>query len=146
MEDGMVNYNISIREVKNLDPIILLNELIFPEDELDVGHNTFHWLARNKHNNEPIGFCSVSDFGEGILFLSRAGLLPEYRGRNIQRRFIRVREKFAMRNGYQKIITYTLKNNYNSISSLIKSDYHIYTPAYEYVGKEFTYFIKDLYR
>lgn len=140
----MESSDIFIRQSNNISDVLALNYIIFPEDNLDVEHNTFHWLARNKRNNEPVGFCSVSDFGEGILFLSRAGLLPEYRGRNIQRRFITVREQFARRNGFEEIITYTLRNNYQSMSSLIKSGYHLYTPLYEYVGSDVLYFLKDI--
>jgi GNAT superfamily N-acetyltransferase len=140
----MVNSNISICKTKKLDHVLNLNALIFPEDDLNVGDNTFHWIATDKRSKEPIGFCSVTDFGEGILFLSRAGLLPEYRGRNIQRKFIRLRERFARSNGYKKIITYTLKDNYQSMNSLFISGYKIYTPEFQYVGPGYMYYIKEL--
>ena len=127
-----------------MEDVLILNSLIFPEDDLDVGPNSVHWTARDLCNKEPVGFCSVSDFGHGILFLSRAGLLREYRGRGIQRKFIRVRESFAKRNGYEVIITYTYKDNYQSMASLIKNGYKVYEPEYDYAGPDFIYFMKEI--
>ena len=140
----MENFKLSIRATEDLFSVLNLNSIILPGDDLNVEAHTYHWLASNKYTGEHIGFCSVSDFGHGILFLSRAGLLRPYRGRNIQRRFISIRESFARRNGFTKIITYTIKDNYQSMNSLIKSGYKLYTPEYEYVGDKFFYFIKEL--
>jgi len=140
----MENFNLSIRQTHNLDEILILNALIFPEDELDVSINTSHWVARDKHSGKPVGFCSVSDIGQGVLFLSRSGLLREYRGRNTQRKFIAIRERYARRHGFECIITYTLKDNYQSFSSLIKKGYELYDPEYDYVGGDVFYFRKKL--
>ena len=140
----MGNSNISIRKTKDIFSVIALNNFIMPEDELNVDTNSYHWLASDKRTNQLIGFCSVSDYGQGILFLSRSGLLRSHRGRNIQRRFILIREQFAKRNGFKKIITYTTKDNYQSMNSLIKSGYQFYDPEYKYVGDDFFYFIKDI--
>jgi len=140
----MASCSVYIRATKDLPLVISLNAVILPEDDLNVGHETYHWIATDKRSGEPVGFCSVSDIGHGILFLSRAGLLRSHRGRNIQRRFIKVRESFAKRNGFESIITYTLKDNYQSMSSLIKSGYKLYTPEYNYAGDDFYYFIKEL--
>lgn len=140
----MGSSDIYIRKTNKLEDVLILNALIFPEDDLDVGTKSYHWIARDKCAGEPIGFCSVSDFGEGILFLSRSGLLRKYRGRGIQRRFIKLRERFASRNDFEKIITYTLKDNYSSMASLIKSGYKVYNPEYNYVGDNVIYFIKEL--
>ena len=140
----MEDFKLSIRQTRDTFSIIALNAVILPWDDLDVGPNNRNWIATNELTGEHIGFCSVSDYGQGILFLSRSGLLRAYRGRNIQRRFIRVREQFAKRNGFKKIITYTNKENYQSMNSLIKSGYKFYTPEYKYVGETFHYFIKEL--
>jgi len=131
-----------LRKTNKLDDILILNAIIFPEDDLDVSKKTFHWIA--KEGSMPIGFCSAKDIGYRILYLTRAGVLKEHRGNGIQKRFIKARERFAKRNNFKKIITYTLKDNYQSIASLIKSGYLLYKPEYDYAGPEFVYLIKEL--
>ena len=135
---------ISVRKTKDLYSILALNEILFPEDELNVGDNIFGWIAYGGENREQVGFCTCTDLGHNLLFLSRAGLIRSYRGRNIQKRFIRVRENFGRKNGFKKVITYVHKFNYSSLANLIKSGYFIYTPEWNYAGDGFIYLIKDL--
>src|SRR5690606_12167737 len=40
-------------------------------------------------------------------FLCASGVYKEYRGNGLQRKYIKLREKFALKWGYTRIITYT---------------------------------------
>lgn len=140
----MGSSDISIRQTNKFDDVVVLNALIMPEDDIDVSSNTFHWIARDKHSGKQVGFCSVTDCGDGVLFLSRCGVLRNYRGRGTQKRFIAIREQFAKRRGFEAVVTYTLKDNYQSMVNLIKSGYEIYSPEYSWVGANVIYYRKKL--
>lgn len=142
MGDGVASF--SVEQTKDYFAILELNEIIFPEDELEISDKCTYWIARDRDSGEPVGFCGVSNYGSKILFFSRGGILPEYRGRNLFKRFIQVRESFAKRKGFKRIITYTLKDNYPVMSSLIKRGFEIYQPEYDYAGIKFIYLRKIL--
>jgi hypothetical protein len=57
---------------------------------------------------------------------------------------IKVRERWAKKLGYKTVITYTLNDNYQSFSHLIKLNYEMYVPEYEYADKGCLYFRKEL--
>jgi hypothetical protein len=134
----------NIRITQDIASILFLNDTIFPGEDLDVSSNTYHWIARDGDCGSRVGFCSCTDLGQGILFLSRSGLLREYRGNNTQRRFIRVRESFARKNNFKVIITYTHRHNFSSMNNLIKHGYQHYMPEIDYAGDDFIYFIKHI--
>lgn len=140
------NSEITVRRTNDLDLIEDMNSIIFPGEDLETGNNTYHWIARDKQSGKPVGFCSCSYIGHGILFLSRAGLLRKYRGRGLQKKFISLRESFAKKKEPKitSIITYVKKDNYTSLASLIKRGYRIYTPEWHYAGHEFFYVKKSI--
>lgn len=137
-----VKSDVSVRKTDDLFSILFLNNLILPGDELDVSGRVHGWIATDCENGKQVGFCTSSYCGSGIMFLSRSGLVSTHRGRNLQRRFITVRERHAIKLGCNSIITYVHKTNYRSLSNLIKCNYLIYTPEYDYAGAEFVYLIK----
>jgi len=137
--------NITIRKTQDFFTILSLNEQIFSESEsIDVSNNIFGWIARDGANKKSIGFCTATNIGSGILYLSRSGLLSGYRGRGLQRRFVRIRERFARQNKFQTVITYVHPENHSSFVTLIKMGYEIYDPEYDYVGDEFIYLRKNV--
>ena len=144
--DGMKSRSdVTIRRTDDIEEVLRLNSLLFRKDEeLNVSGNTYHWLCRDKQTGKSVGFCSCTDAGYRNLFLSRAGLLRNYRGFNLQKTFILIRESFARRRGFERVITYTTYDNYQSIANLIKSGYKLYEPEWKYVGPEFLYYIKHI--
>lgn len=131
----------SIRKSEDLPTVMELHAATFPSDEFFNHTKNYYWIAYE--GRKPVGFAMATDFGKGILFLSRAGVLPKYRGNGLHRRLIHVREKFAKRNNsFNSIITYTTISNYQSFSHLIKLNYEIYKPEYSYAGKDVFYFRK----
>lgn len=132
----------SIRLTKNIDIVKELHAKTFPADSFDQIKNSTYWLVWC--NDEPVGFCSVRELDREILFLSRAGLLHSARGHGLHKRMIQVRIRWAIRQGYGKIITYTTIDNIQSSSNLEKCGLKRYLPDYSYAGKNVLYYMRDL--
>jgi GNAT superfamily N-acetyltransferase len=78
----------------------------------------------------PVGFAAVSqsvrwsDTG----YLCRAGVIRSHRGKGLQKRLIRVRERKARQVGWKWLITDTYSNPASS-NSLISCGYRIFKPS-----------------
>lgn len=131
-----------IRQTNNIKEIVEIMERCVPGDLLELNENIF-WIV--KDGGESIGFASLKPLPEeNSIFLSLVGILPNARGAGIQRKLIKTRLNWAKRNGYKCAVTYTLMDNYPSISNLIKCGFKFYTPYYEWVGSKVFYFKKDI--
>lgn len=62
------------------------------------------------------------------LYLSRAGVHPNYRGKGLQKDLITLREAWASKHGYEHIVTDTANHNAASMRSLIAVGYRPYWP------------------
>jgi GNAT superfamily N-acetyltransferase len=60
-------------------------------------------------------------------YMIRAGVIPEARGRGLQRKLLRVREHHARRNGYCGLVTDTT-DNIPSANNLIRCGYRLFEP------------------
>jgi GNAT superfamily N-acetyltransferase len=135
-----------IKRVKDLSIIISLNEAIFPTDPLHVDSQTVGWVAYDK-NNSPAAFCTARDIGDNVFYLDRGGVFKEHRGQGLHTKLIDVRERYARKHNFKDIITYVMKDNIRSLCTLVRSDYQIYTPGYQWAGKAWEniyYLIKTL--
>lgn len=83
--------------------------------------------------NEPVGYCSVdkSLYREHALFLSSAGVLPQHRGQGLHKRMINTRIRYAKKQGYKSVITYTAVWNDRSFLNLQKYGFKLYFPEEE---------------
>jgi GNAT superfamily N-acetyltransferase len=102
------------------------------------------WVATD--GRELAGFCGLtpvyaqpSDVG----YLKRAGVLRPHRGQGLQRRFVRVREAQARREGLRTLITDT-SDNPSSANNLIACGYRIYRPDEPWGFPHTIYWYKDL--
>ena len=133
-----------IRRTRDYHTLIVLNKKIFGEGfEVDFAKHIC-WVVKDE-NNTPVGFCSYKKTTDDIVFLSRAGVLPEARGAGLQVRMIRTRLKHARTEGYNCAITYTVRDNPASFTSLQRCGFKLYIPEYEWVGPEQLYWIHYLY-
>lgn len=92
------------------------------------------------------GFCGVTPtYGQPgeVAYLKRAGVLLPHRGQGLQRRFVRVREALARKDGYRCIVTDTTDNP-PSANNLIACGYRIYRPEKPWGFPETIYWYKDL--
>jgi GNAT superfamily N-acetyltransferase len=99
------------------------------------------------HKGIAVGFTGLLYYPylkQPAAFLYRSGVLKDYRGYGLQKRFIRVRERQSLKDGYNRIITYTSYDNYPSANSLISCGYKLYRPPTDWGVKNAYYFEKKL--
>lgn len=104
-----------------------------------------HWWVAYE-GDHPAGFAglyeSSSDVGTG--YLCRAGVLPAFRGRGLQRKLIATRERKAKSLGLTALCTDTIPGNPASSNNLIACGFRMYTPAYDWAGPDACYWRKTL--
>lgn len=133
------------KDKQTADTIRALHQLCFgntaPQVEPKKGG---HWWIVF-HAGEPVGFCCIcqSTLGPEYGYLKRAGVLPDHRGKGLQRRMIRVREKKARENGWRTVITDTTANPHSS-NSLIAAGYRMFEPPVKWAYNCSNYWRKDL--
>jgi GNAT superfamily N-acetyltransferase len=141
---------VKIREVDGTDDEIAqdikdLHKLTFgetaPVAETDYG---YWWLAYD--NDVYVAFAGLvqSSYGPGIGYLKRTGVVEPYRGEGLHLRFLRVRERKAIKLGWQMLITDTTSNP-ASANNLIKAGYRIFEPEYRWAFQNSIYWRKPLH-
>lgn len=120
---------VRIVRVGHDDPRIrALHVAAFPADREPDWVTAAWWLVLR--DDRPVAFAGVQrsqqwcDAG----YMVRAGVEQTERGRRLQQRLIRVRERFARRQGWKWLFTATL-NNPPSANSLIACGFRLYEPA-----------------
>jgi GNAT superfamily N-acetyltransferase len=115
-----------------------LDEPIFPE-------GGWWWLGYSL-GQQPSGglwhpgtLPAVAD----TAYLSRAGVLPAWRGQGLQRRLIALRERLARRQGFVWMISDTT-DNVPSSNNLIKAGYKLIEPSAPWANSESLYWSKKL--
>lgn len=88
------------------------------------------WVV--EHRGEVVAFACSQDFGDGIVYLSRCGVLPEFRGRGLQRKLIRARVLAAR---FASVYTYTVIGNVHSANNLIACGFRMFAPDDPYAGR-----------
>lgn len=80
------------------------------------------------------------------MYLARAGVHPDYRGRGLQRELIRLRESWAKNHGMQYAVTDTANSSIASMRSLMSAGYVPFWPqqAKPWGLKESVYWKKTL--
>jgi GNAT superfamily N-acetyltransferase len=127
-------------------PVLPLDEICFPADHRVAVPGSLWWVAWD--GTEPVAFaglrlCSLAE-NRGLGFLCRAGVVPAYRGRGLQKKLIRVREAAARQLGLKELVTYCLCSNSPSMNSLVSCGYRFYVPATKYGGSGSVYLRKEL--
>lgn len=105
--------------------------------------NGHWWIAYD--GDTPVGFAGIaqsvkwSDAG----YLCRAGVLRSHRGKGIQKRLIRVRERKARQVGWNWVISDTFDNPASS-NSLISCGYRLFAPSKPWGFKGALYWRKKI--
>lgn len=94
------------------------------------------------NKGQIIAYTALEIWTGGVGFLARSWVHPRHRGHGIQRRLIRVRERYAKRAGFKKLVSYTSNDNCPSANSLIRCGYKTYTPQEAWGLDGCTYWFK----
>jgi hypothetical protein len=98
---------------------------------------TDHWLVWETGKSYPVGFCSGrKSYHPKWYFLARAGILAESRGKNLQQRLVKVRERRARELGLVGCVTYVANWNSPSLVNLLKLKYTVYDPGHTTKSKK----------
>ncbi len=125
----MPSPKLRIRQTDDLDQIQELDTPLLGGLD-DLLNRCTWWLAEALIEGvwTPVGYAGleITDGGK-YAFLSRAGVVPLARGQGIQRKLIRVRERYARAHGCTHCYTYVVWYNTASMTSLVRAGYHPYT-------------------
>lgn len=133
---------IKIRKTLDIESVKKIHSMCLPQDEWYEHEKNIYWLG--SHNGKSICFGMATEYGRGILFLSRCGVITSYRGRGIHKKLISIRLAHARKAGIRTVITYTEMENYASSNNLIHYGFKLYDPECAYVGEGFLYWMLQI--
>lgn len=114
-----------------------------PADETIDPADGHWWLI--KRGSQPVAFLGMTRVDDQAHwgYIARVGVLPEFRGKGLQKHLMRVAERKARQLGWARLISTTL-NNPPSANSFIACGYKTYEPQgpWGYTGT--IYWFKDL--
>lgn len=110
--------------------ILDLDAQVFPgEEPPDIGPHTAWWVAYTD-KGRPVAYAGAMYWApDRAVYLHRAGVLPDTRGRGLQRRLIRARERWGKGRGATCAYTYTAHHNTASANNLIACGYRLWIPT-----------------
>jgi GNAT superfamily N-acetyltransferase len=110
--------------------VLRLDAACFPLDVPPVFAGA-HWFI-GWDGETPAAHCAwktVEQDGVSVGFHYRGGVMPDFRGHNLQRRMFRLREDEMRRQGLTKAVTYTDADGAASMRNLIAEGYRPYAPT-----------------
>jgi GNAT superfamily N-acetyltransferase len=117
----------SIRRTEDVDEVRELHGLTFPLDEW-IGDEYDFWIVRDR-TGRGIAFAAAMHHADtGVVSLDRAGVLPEFKRCGLQKRLVKARLRWALKQGAKACITYIAQRNYPSMVNLLKCGFRFYTP------------------
>ena len=81
--------------------------------------------------DRPAAYCAwkIVEHDEPVGFHYRGGVMPDWRGRSLQREMFRLREAEMREQGIARAVTYTDADGAASMRNLIAEDYRPYVPT-----------------
>lgn len=125
--------------------ILDMHEQCFPGVPLEELHGDW-WIAYDRATKAPVGFAGLwpSVRASGAGYLCRAGVLPEGRGKGLQRKLIKVREREAHNKRWVVLYSDCLPGNAHSMNNLYACGFRAFVPPHPWSGEEWNYFRKIL--
>jgi len=119
-----------------------LDRVCFPSDYA-VKESGLWWIAWQ--GGKPVAYAGLkpshqwSDAG----YLCRVGVIPEFRGKGIQKKLLLKRIEMCKDLGYSYVLTDTRRNP-ASENSLISCGFKLYLPQNPWAFKDSNYWFKDI--
>lgn len=88
-----------------------------------------HWWWAVFDHHQMVAIAAASyDYHRTDIYFGPCGVLPEYRGRGLQRRLILVRIGLARKEGFARAISMTDTDNYPSANNFIRTGFTLGPP------------------
>ena len=116
---------------KGKNAIVRLQKICLPHDDPLDPDEGWWWIGYD--GEFPVAFCGMKEskrFSNGV-YMSRSGVTYYYRGHGLQKKMLRIRDRFAKNNGYEWAFSDTTDNP-ASANSLIACGYKLYDPSIAY--------------
>lgn len=127
---------------RHMAEIRSLDTCEFDGCEFPDGHTW--WVVLNPPGS-VIAYASAVYRPElGYVYLGRCMVVEAFRGHKLQRRLLKVRIAWAKEQNADRVITYTLLKNYESLVNLLRAGFRFYQPDNQYVGDDVHYYRLDL--
>lgn len=96
--------------------------------KIEFSHGACWWVIGDP--DQPMAYAAIrpSRAYSDCAYLSRAGVLPEFRGFGLQRILIKARLRWAARRGFRWAITDTVATNTGSANNLIRCGFKLWNP------------------
>jgi ribosomal protein S18 acetylase RimI-like enzyme len=142
----------AIHEVERADEragieIARMEEACFPGRQCywPAGADSVWWLVRDS-DNTPAAYCALGRFSAGPRtgYLSRAGVMPQHRGKGLHPYLIDIRVERARRLGFNTLVTNVNPENVASANNLIEAGFRLYRPGVLWDGEGRLYLRKVL--
>lgn len=136
--------SISIRRSRSdqEDILLRLQKIALPADWPLVPDATNEWWIA-WDGKKPVAFASLSKAAD-CAYLSRAGVIPKYRGKGIQKKLIAARVARARQQGWGLAVSYTINSNAASINSLLSCGFKAYVPKKPWARRGVCYWRKKI--
>lgn len=124
---------------------------MFPKDFLPLKdhhlENGCWWLVYPDDSNKIVGFAGMVPFTPFARYgyLKRAAILPDHRGRGLQKLLLEYREMAARDStDWTTLVSSTHISNIASSNNFISAGYKLFEPERPWEGKDNIYWIKEL--
>jgi GNAT superfamily N-acetyltransferase len=140
---GMRLKQVNTLFAKYVNQLTDLHKQCFPCDEMPAFNKGYWWIVYD--GDLPIGFCGLTHVTswDAAGYLSRGGVIDEYRGKGLQRRMINVRVQKARKVGWNWLISAT-RDNIPSSNNLISCGFKMYAPQHEWLDGHSLYWIRKV--
>lgn len=134
---------VRIRSGYDAIAVARVSAVCLPGDDVPAEDFTREWwIARS--GKDPVGFCCLSDLGDGVAYLELVAVMPKARGQRLQVRLMATALRHARKIGLKVAVSYTAHWNHGSSNSFIASQWRLYTPEYKWGWADGLYWRKTL--
>lgn len=122
------SFHLRQADEEDREDVLAADAACFPDDARPAWEGAAWWVLEAP-GGEVAAYCAARPAYStpGAAYLSRAGVLPAFRGLGLQRRLVRVRERWARAHGFYAMVTDT-RGNAASSNTLIRCGYRLWEP------------------
>jgi GNAT superfamily N-acetyltransferase len=133
------------RVADSIDTLNWIHRNTFPSDVIPEWARGSWWVTRDADTKRAVAFVGVEPVESWpmAMYLSRVGVVEDYRGKGIQRFLMKKVEQAARSAGFTHIISSTLENP-PSANNFIKCGYKTYLPESPWGYAGTIYWTKEL--